>query len=479
MTAAEQLASWSIGLHAGDVPPSARAAARRHLLDGLGNALAGIRLDVAGFALEVAPRLGPGPVPVPGLEAGLTSHAAAFALGTAMHAHDFDDTHSDALVHPTAVVGSTALAVGHEVGASGEETLTALVVGHEVMLRLGATVTHGFHARGFHATSVCGVFAAAVVAARLRGADVATTVAALGIAGSQASGSLEFLASPASTKQLHPGWAAMAGILATDLARAGATGPSTILEGTSGLYRAYADRDVEPSRIVDGLSERWEVERITIKPYPACQLSHASLDAIEGALGSAGLTAVAPEDVVAIEVDLPEDSMPIVGGPLVEKMRPRTPYEAKFSLPWCIAARLVDGGVGLDTFDPSSIARAEVGDLAGRVNVIATAFGGPPAAAPGSVRVRMSDGRVLVGHVASSRGTPASPLDDVALRAKFDANVGLVASRGAGGVVAEEDVDGLADAVGRLGEGCGPGEVLLAAQRVARAYRPTEQHVLG
>ena len=470
MTASEQLASWSLGLRLDEIPGSACAAARRHLLDGVGNALAAVRLDAAGFALEVAPRLGRGTVPVLNLEEGLAAHAAAFALGTAMHALDFDDTHSDALVHPTAVVGSTALVVGHEVGASGAETLAALVIGHEVMIRIGAAITHGFHARGFHATSVVGVFAAAVVAARLRGLDQATTVAALGIAGSQASGSLEFLASPASTKQLHPGWAAMAGILATDLARAGATGPATILEGSSGLYRAYADRDVTPARIVAGLSERWEVERITIKPYPACQLSHASLDAVEDALAPLGRTSFGAADLERVEVDLPQDSMTIVGGPLEEKSHPRSPYEAKFSLPWCVAARLIDGGVGLDTFRDASIAREEVAVLAGRVLVLPFATDVPPAAAPGSVRIHLAGGRVLKGEVAASRGTPSSPLDDAALRAKFDANVGRIGGDALGEEVSREAADDLARAVAALGEVSGPSEVLAGVQRVARAY---------
>src|SRR5947208_3418857 len=87
--------------------------------------------------------------------------------------------------------------------------LSLAIAGYEVVNRLGSAVTHGFHSRGFHATSVCGVFASALIASRLLGLDVREATNALGIAGSVAAGSLEFLDTGSSTKQLHPGLAAI------------------------------------------------------------------------------------------------------------------------------------------------------------------------------------------------------------------------------------------------------------------------------
>ncbi len=456
MTLTEDLAAWALGLRLDDIPEAARVAARRHMLDGLGNALAALRLGEVAYAQKVGQRLGGGSTPVIGSSVTLAAHAAAFVGGTLVHALDFDDTHAGALVHPTAVLGPTVLSVGHEADADAAEVLTALIAGYEVLLRIGAAVPHGFHARGFHATSVCGVFGAALATARLRGLDVATTVHALGIAGSQASGSLEFLATPASTKQLHPGWAAFSGVLAVDMATAGATGPATILEGASGFFRAYADRTVSPHHVSDGLSQRWEVEKITIKPYPACQLSHASLDALDEALKSAGVATLVESDVVDVEVHLPHASVEIVGGPLADKAHPRNPYEAKFSLPWCLAARILDGAVGLDTFLPASVKREDVAQLARRVTVVPFATDVPPASAPGSVRIRLADGSVYEGSVMSSRGTPDSPLGDAAVRAKFDANLGDRS-------VARGESEALAMAVRDFGSGTGPREVLAAA----------------
>ncbi|TMR27748.1 MmgE/PrpD family protein, partial [Nonomuraea zeae] len=276
MTAAAGLADWALGLRLDAVPERARQAAIRHLTDGFGCAVA--EPPHGSPAVAVALELGgPPQATVIGTRDRVGAPAAALANGALVHALDFDDTHAGGLVHATAPVLPVAFAVGEETGASGAEVLVAALIGYEVICRLGAAAPHGFHTRGLHATSVCGVLAAALVAARLYGLRPRQAVHALGIAGSQAGGLLEFLSTGADTKRLHPGLAAHAGILAARLARAGATGPDTVLEGEHGLYGALLGRPgLRPS---EDLGEVWEVTRITVKPYPACQLLHAALDA--------------------------------------------------------------------------------------------------------------------------------------------------------------------------------------------------------
>ena len=221
-------------------------------------------------------------------------------------------------------------------------------------------------------------------------------------------------------KQFHPGWSGLSGVIAARLAAEGATGPSSILEGQYGLFRAYADKAVEPSSVTDDLGAAWETTAITIKPYPLCQLSHASLDAlsqVREAIPSA-------EAVASITFRLPEDSVDIVIEPRADKLDPRSPYEAKFSLPWDAAALVIDGALDVATFDPDRLDRAEVRSLAARVHHEPTQPGVPPAAAPGFVTVVLEDGTILTGEVAASRGGPASPLSDDELVAKFVANCG-------------------------------------------------------
>lgn len=409
-TAASTFAHWAKGLGAEHLPETTIWAAKRHLLDGFGCAVAAMRSDAAPFATALVD--GINEATVIGTRQRASVPRAALANGVLVHALDFDDTHADALVHATAAVLPTALAVGQKVQASGLQMLVAAVAGYEVVTRIGAAVTHGFHAQGFHATSVCGVFAASLVACKLMGADAGVIANALGIAGSAAAGSLEFLNSASSTKQLHPGLSAMNGIVAARLAMAGAEGPDSIFEGRYGLFRAYLDAKVDAEALTSGLGATWETERITIKPYPACQLSHASLDAL------AQIGTLTPEDVDSITVQLPASISSIVGS----KPKPRTEYEAKFSIEHCLASLVVDGALTIDSFDADAVARAS--ELAARVRWQDRPFEGPPADAPGICKVVLKDGAVLTGEVRNSKGGPKRPLDDSALRKKFVTNGG-------------------------------------------------------
>ncbi|GAA2609624.1 MmgE/PrpD family protein [Paractinoplanes durhamensis] len=374
--AAVVLARWASELRCADLPPDVVDAAERHLIDAVGCAVAGIRRGAADPALTVARSLG-GP-PEAQLFTGerLGAVAAAFGNAVAVHALDFDDTHPGGLVHASAVNVPVALAVG--AAASADELITALVAGMETVCRLGAAVPHGFHARGLHATSICGPVAAAVVAGKLLGLDAPTLTAAIGIAASGASGLLEFLHSPAGTKQLHPGTAVANGILAARLAAAGATGPAGALDGAYGLYRALADRQPDRDTLLGGLGSRWETTGIAVKPYPCCQLSHASLDAARPFAGSEPGTQAG-----AVTVTLHPAAVPIVAEE--PKRRPRSAYEAKFSVYFGVAAMIIDGRVDLDTFD--HLDRPDLLELAARITVRTRDAGGVPADAPGDVEV--------------------------------------------------------------------------------------------
>ncbi len=416
MTVAEELAAWAVRLRPEDVPDPVRRAVGRHLLDGVGNSV-GSRLHRAVEpALIVGESLGgPAEAAPLGSRGRLSAPAAALVDGALVHGLDFDDTHAGGLIHATAVVLPTAFAVGQQVGASGADVATAAVVGYEIACRVAAAVPHGFHRRGVHATHAAGTLAAASVAARLMGLDVATTVDALGVAGSASGGLLEFLDTGSSTKQLHPGTASMSGVLAARLAAAGASGPGTVLEGRRGVWAALADGEPDVASVTKGLGDHWESTQITLKPYPACQLLHVTLDAVAAALGG---VRVDPDDIVEVVARVHPDSAAIVCEPAQNKTHPRSAYDAKFSLPWSVAALLVDGVVDVSTYAPESIARENVSALAQRVRSPLTTAEVVAADAPGAVEVRLNDGRVLAGAVPHSVGGPESPLDDSALDAK-------------------------------------------------------------
>lgn len=439
---APRLASWALGPL--KVPDDVRAAALRHLLDGLGNALASLRTGAVAPACTVARDLGgPAEAVILGDRRAIGAPAAALADGALVHGLDFDDTHAGGLVHATAVVLPAALAVGQQTGASGAAVLDAAVAGYETACRVAAAAPNGFHSRGLHATMAAGTFSSAIVTARLLGLDEASTVAALGIAGSSSGGLLAFLGTGASTKQLHPGLASHAGILAARLAAAGASGPETVFDGPHGLYDALAVGPVDRESIVEGLGSRWETTRIGIKPYSACQLSHATIDAVRAAVATGGFRAGDVDEVVA---EVHPDSAAVVCDDRRDLTRPASPYAAKFSLPWTVAALLADGVLTLDTFSPESIARPEVAELAERVRWnLLPAPATVAADAPGRVVVRLRDGRELEGSVSRSSGGGEHPLTQDELLAKFRGNVG--GDPALAGAVADELL-GLADADG-------------------------------
>jgi len=405
-TLSQDLVEWAWSLRAPAIDPSVRQAVCDHTLDGLGTALAASRLRQAPQAETLAARLG-GPDEASIVGGGRTgASVAALANGILIHALDFDDTHPGALVHPTAVVIPAALALGEKERVSGQDIIAAAAAGFETVIRLGAAVRHGFHARGFHATSVCGVFSSALVAARLMGLSQAQAVNTLGIAGSFASGSLEFLSDGSSTKQLHPGWASHGGIVAAYLAAEGASGPASILEGDAGIFQLYAASKVQASAITMGLGSTWHLSETIIKPYPICQLSHASIDALKRLRPQV----VDLASIQQITFDVPSESVPIVCDPIEVKLHPRTPYEAKFSLQWCAAALLVQGALGVGTFEPANLSRSEILELAAKVRYRAYDPGVAAASAPGRVEIEIG-GHTLRAEVPCSEGVGAAEID--------------------------------------------------------------------
>ncbi len=458
---AEQLAAW--GVQALDAPSDVRHAATEHLLDAFGTALGAVRTDAAKPAVDVALGLGgPAEATVIGTRNKVGSTAAALANGALVHALDFDDTHAGGLVHATSVVLPAAFAVGEEVDASGTEVLDAVIVGLETVCRVGSAAPYAFQERGLHATKVAGVFSAAIIASRLMRLSVAQTTDALGIAGSQAGGLLVFLSTGASTKQLHPGLASHAGVLAARLAAAGASGPANVFEGPHGLYDALAGGNGDPESIVADLGSRWETTQIGIKPYPACQLSHANIDAM---LEVVRAEQINPSDIVSIRALTHPDSAAIVCDTSRDLARPATAYGAKFSLPWCLAAIAFDGELSNRQFTDQSIQRPEIHDLAAKVSWDLSESKDVAADAPGDVTVELKSGRVVVGSVARSAGGPTNRLTGAQLRAKFETNAG-----GSGRVI---------DLLERIDESDTVGPILEACAELAEEPRPLLTPIQG
>jgi 2-methylcitrate dehydratase PrpD len=347
------------------------------------------------------------------------------ANGMACHVLDFDDTHTAGIVHGSAILAPVVLCLGAELKASGGRMVEAFVLGWEVAARVGLAARGTIHDRGYHTTSIAGVFGAAAAAGKLLNLSESQMVHAIALAGSQASGINEYQANGSSSKILHTGWAAHAGIVAAYLARAGMTGPPSIFEGSMGLLKVYGDpHNLAPEQLAADLAERWEMTRVAIKPYPCCHFLHAFIDCAR-ALKDKGIT---PADIAAIECIVPQIEVALVCEPLAAKRIPMSPYAAKFSLPYAVAAALIDGKVSHRTFTTEAVTRRQVLDLAARVNYrIAapdeTMF---PRYFPGWFKATLQDGRCLEERIDVNLGTPENPLSRAALEAKFRDNATMV-----------------------------------------------------
>jgi 2-methylcitrate dehydratase PrpD len=429
MPVADTLSAFALETEGASVPEQVRSRAVLHLLDTVGCGLAAVGLGEGGHATAVAlAQEGRPEASVSGSRTLVPAASAALANGTRCHALDFDDTHEAGICHASTVVAPAALAAGEATGASGADVLTAYVLGAEVALRIAVQAADELYERGFHPTPVCGAFGATAASARLLGLDRDTTVNALGIVGSFAAGLFEYLADGSDTKPLHAGWAAQAGVQAARLAQAGASGPSTVIEGRFGVLASHGADPARAEAITERLGERWEFPELAIKPFPACHFLHASTWAA-GELAEAHR--LAAEDIEEAFVRVPPEGARLVLEPLEAKLAPRTPYDAKFSLPYTLAHRIVHGRLDLRSFAPDAIREPDVLELARRVKPEALDGGGAPSRFAGGARIVTHDGRTLDRFIDHSPGTPRNPLDEEWVLGKFRSSAGLALDAGA------------------------------------------------
>lgn len=417
--ATEALALWVARLGPADPPPAVRAAAGRLLLDWTGNAIGGARGPSSGAMARFADATAPGGIATAvGRPEGLHPAWAALVNGQSAHVLECDDTDQASSSHPGAAVWAAVLAAAEERDATLGEAITAAIAGYEVVGRLGEALGPAEHyARGFHPTGTCGALGCAAAVARLAGLDPTATRDALGIASSQAAGSMEFLADGAWTKRLHPGWAAHAGLVAAGLAAAGFTGPSTAIEGRNGFLASHSAAP-RPALVDAGLGESWVVARTSIKAHACCRYEQAPID---GLLQLVAEHRFGPPDVERIRIGMLAAGWDIVAEPRARKIAPGSVVDAQFSMPFGAAVALVRGRASVHEHsgellrDPA-ILRAMALVECVRDPALDAHY---PRRWPAWTEVELRDGRVLRAAVDHPRGDPENPLSDTDLAAKF------------------------------------------------------------
>lgn len=435
---AETLAAFAAELDYAAIPETVRERAKHLILDATGIALASTRWDFAHKSLSALQGLGgAGPCTVLGMPARLPVRDAATLNGILVHGLDYDDTHVPGVVHATASAWPCALAMGEHLGLDGRTVLAAYVLAVEASSRLGMVPRGGFHQVGFHPTGLLGAFGCALAAGRLMGANAEQLTQAQGITLSTAAGSLEFLEDGAWTKRLHPGWAAATGISGAALARQGFIGAGRPYDGRFGLYPSHLGplaEDCDYALATAGLGERWEVERVAVKPFPACHFAHACADA---AIAIAAEHAPRPEDIASVRALVPQEVVKTICEPAERKLQPGSDYDAKFSVQYIVAASLVRGRFGLAELEDAARTDPTILELTRRVAYEVDPDSAFPDAYSGEVVVTLRDGRELRHREHVNRGAADRPLSNEEVVAKFMENAALAVATDRAEAIAE------------------------------------------
>jgi 2-methylcitrate dehydratase PrpD len=414
VTVSQELAAFAATTTVAKLPPRARETIRLLTLDVAGLCVAARNNDYVAAACGSAGSSGR--ATAIGHEAALGPYDAALINGTAAHGEDYDDTFEGGPVHAGAVIVPAVLAAAEHHGLSGDAVVKGIAAGVELMCRMSLVAPQATHKACFHPTAIFGAPAAAAGVAAALGLPSEKIAAAIGVAGSLASGIIEYLADGSWTKRLHAGAAAQSGIRAAFLAAGGFTGPLTVLEGQHGFYKAFAPSkapDFKP--LLDHLGAEWVLETVAFKPYACGTMTQPFIDcAIE--LARSGVRA---EDIVSMVCEVGEGTVHRLWEPLQKKQAPPNGYAAKFSTPYCIAAGFIDGKAGFEQFTDARVADPRLRALAGTVSYVINPNDPYPKNFTGHIRATLKDGTVREVRKAHMRGGAHEPLSEADIMTKF------------------------------------------------------------
>lgn len=394
-------------------------AAKVNVFDTLACVAAGSSAPAVAEARELAVEWGGAPqASILSFGDKVPAHHAAWVNGTMAHARDYDDTHDAAVLHAGVSVVPAALAAAElRGGASGADFIAGVAAGLETICRLGVATQIGIIESGFMYTPLFGHFAATVAAGRVLGLNENQMVNALGIAYSQVSGNHQVTRDGALTKRMQPGFAAKAALISVQLAQRNVRGAQATFEGIDGFLRVYLHDRCDREVLRDGLGQRYEFTQLSYKPYPCCRFNHTAIDAGLALRASKGIAA---GRVRRVRVGVNRQAYEAVCTPIDARKLPPTIVHAQFSIPYNVAAALIDGRVGLGHFSESSIHREDLLALAQRVDTFVDddiERGWSRNISPADLQIDMEDGTTHTLRVDLPLGHPSRPMST----ADFDA----------------------------------------------------------
>ncbi len=416
-----KLAEFCAGVSLERLPTEVIDKTKLCILDFFANVYGSLELEAVSRVVSYIRSLG-GPETATALGCGFKTgiHNAAFLNGTTAEAIEAQDGLRFGGNHPGTAVIPAALAVAESLGLGGKEVVEAVVAGYEAASRPAAAMHPHHTLAGFLPTGTCGAFGAAAAASRLMGDDVEGMVNSLGNAGYLLPLSMaEHLMGGYTSKVVQGGQAASAGLTAAGLAGAGITGAPYVLEGShlgGGFTQITSRSEPNLKRIVEQLGEHFSIMDIYLKPYTACRHTHG---AAQAALELVGTEDFEPQDIEAVDVYTYTIASVAVGKGVTADS---TFVSAQFSLPYVVAACLIDGEMGPAQLKEERISDSAILELSEKVKInvdpeLSMAY---PGTTPSRVEIRLKSGQTLVKQVDIPKGDPRDPMtvEDVADKLK-------------------------------------------------------------
>jgi 2-methylcitrate dehydratase PrpD len=411
------LARFLTELRYENIPQRVLDLGKAHILDSLGCGLAGSASPASRIARDFLEAEGAseGAASVLGGDRRLAPRFAAFANGLAMHADDFDDTgpqpspDRNGGIHATVPVLAATLALAEQRGRSGRDFMTALHAGVEISCKLNHAVGPSHYSRGYHSTCSIGIFGATAGAARILELDDEAVARALGIAASQSSGLRANFGSM--MNPFHAGHAAECAVVSAALAARGFTATRNILEQPAiGFFQACAG-GFDPEAVIGRLGRPWAFvdPGMWIKPYPCGALTHPAITAL---IDVAKTQDIKPSEVASVTVRTNRNLV----NTLIHN-RPTSELQAKFSMPFAVAAALQRRRVTLAEFTDETVLSPGIQALIAKVDY--SAFEKREEGYSNVttlITVTLEDGRTISLRADYGKGSPRRPMnyDDVA-----------------------------------------------------------------
>ena len=420
MNETRTLADWAVGLKLQDVPPKVRDYAKRFILDNIGCQIAGAVLPWSKTYYDVMKATRSGShATVAYFGDKMAPDDAAFLNSTFNHANETDDTHLKSPTHPGGIAVPAAQAMAEYAKAAGDKMLLAVIVAYEIQIRISWACSPYLIYRGHHPPVGVGPFGAAAAGAVLMGLDNECMLNALAIAGSHSAGLIEYTKTGGSVKRIHSAIPTAAGVRAALFAKAGITGPHSILEGEKGFCKVFAV-DYDLNRLTDGLGTLYHTLDNALKPYSCCHLIHAAFDTLDKLRDR---EPVDPDQVEQMLVYTNSEQILSHIGSIIE---PEDILGAQFSLPFSMAMRLhhggsgVNGGNGFWDYPKVDVKDPVLVNTARKVKCLVPTGAEWKAVDKGAgIEVIMKDGRRLKEIVAYSKGLPENPMSATEVEEKF------------------------------------------------------------